>query len=280
VLAAMRAVLFALLLFLWGASSASAQQFDIVKFASATHGTEIRGHLFRPKGDGPFPAIVALHGCGGIFDSKGKMSSRHLDWALRFRDVGYAVLFPDSFGSRGHGSLCKVKPRPVKHAQRVGDARAAADWLAAQPFADPHRIALLGWSNGGTTLLRALAPDAAPAKTDFIAAIAFYPGCKYTLEKTDWKPRLKPLILIGAADDWTAPEPCRKLAERWGSPLVLYEGAYHGFDAPDTPVRVLTSRAYTTSGSGTVHAGTNPAARAAAITEVMRLLKEAFAFRN
>lgn len=276
----MRAVLFALLLAIWGAPAAFGQSFEIVKFASATDGTEINGHLLLPEGKGPFPAIVALHGCGGIFNSKGKISSRHLDWALRFRDAGYAVLFPDSFGSRGHGSLCKVKPRPVKHTQRVGDARAAADWLAEQTYVDPHRIALLGWSNGGTTLLRAMAPDAKPTKTEFVTAIAFYPGCTYTLDKSDWAPRLKPLILMGAADDWTAPEPCRKLADRWDARLVLYEGAYHGFDAPDSPVRVLTGRAYTTSGDTNAHAGTNLAARVASITEVMRTLKDAFARPN
>lgn len=276
----MRAVLFALFLTVAGVSAAGAQPFSTVKFASATDGAKIAGHLLRPEGQGRFPAVVALHGCGGVFGRNGRMSSRDLDWAKRLRDAGYVVLFPDSFGSRGHGSLCKVKPRPVKHSQRVGDARAAADWLAGQPFVDPRRIALLGWSNGGSTLLRAMAPDAAPSKTEFAAAIAFYPGCRYVLEKTAWMPRLKPLILMGAADDWTAPGPCRELAKRGRARLILYEGAYHGFDAPDRPVRVLTGRAYSSSGSGTVHAGTNRTARAAAIKEVMHHLARAFAPRN
>lgn len=273
----MRAVAFVLLLAVLGALPARAQSFDIATFPSAASDrTPITGYLLRPPGDGPFPAVVALHGCGGIFGGKGKMTSRHADWAVRLRDAGYVVLFPDSFGSRGHKSLCKVKPRPVKHTQRVGDARAAADWLAAQPFVQRSRIALLGWSNGGTTLLRALAPESSPSKTEFAAAIAFYPGCRTIEEKTAWTPRLKPLILMGAADDWTPPEPCRKLAERWGAPFVLYEGAYHNFDAPDMPVRVLTGRAFTARGDGIAHIGTNPAARAAAITQVMRALEAAF----
>lgn len=249
-----------------------------VAFTSYATGAEtITGYLFRPGGPAPFPAIVALHGCGGLFKRNDQnFSSRHADWAQRFRKAGYVVLFPDSFGSRGHKSLCKIKKRPVKHADRVGDARAAADWLAEQDFIDAGKVVLLGWSNGGSTVMRAVAPDAAPQKTDFKAAIAFYPSCRWALNKATWQPRIKPAIHIGAADDWTPPGPCRELAAKWNLRLVLYEGAYHGFDAPNSRVRVLTGRAYSSNGDGKVHVGTNHAARKAAIADVMNQLKAAF----
>jgi poly(3-hydroxybutyrate) depolymerase len=33
--------------------------------------TGLRGLLVKPEGSGPFPAVVALHGCGGLFDKQG-----------------------------------------------------------------------------------------------------------------------------------------------------------------------------------------------------------------
>ena len=38
---------------------------------------------------------------------------------------------------------------------------------------------------------------------------------------------------MGAADDWTPPEPCRILGARAGVRYIEYPGAYHDFDAPD-----------------------------------------------
>lgn len=244
----------------------------------ATDTREINGYLLRPQGRGPFPAVVALHGCGGLWKRRSKtLTSRHADWGQRLQKAGYAVLFPDSFGSRGHKSLCKIRKRPVKHAHRVGDIRGAADWLAAQPYIDENKIALLGWSNGGTSLLWSLAPDKAPETTEFRTAIGFYPGCRLVAKKTRWRPRIAPLLLMGAADDWTPSLPCKTLTERWGARLVLYKGAYHGFDAPNSKLRVLRNRAFSANGNGIVHVGTHRRARRAAISEVMAHLKSVFA---
>ena len=38
--------------------------------------TELRGLLVKPEGSGPFPAVVALHGCGGLFDKQGNLKPR------------------------------------------------------------------------------------------------------------------------------------------------------------------------------------------------------------
>jgi dienelactone hydrolase len=76
---------------------------------------------------------------------------------------------------------------------------------------------------------------------------------------------------MGAADDWTPPALCKALSEKWGSPITLYPGAYHGFDLPNMPVRIRKT------GAGRVHHGTNLAARRKAIVEVMSLLEKALA---
>ena len=272
----MRSLLFSLIFLVSGSTHLWSAPEKIVVSTYAGDVATIDAYLFRPAGSGPFPAVVALHGCGGIFNSSGRITPRHADWAERFLKAGYAVIFPDSFGSRGHKSLCKIKNRPVKHSHRVADLRGTADWLAGQALIDPKRIALLGWSNGGSTLMRAVSPDQAPLNTEFVTAIAFYPSCRWALNKAMSRPRIKPIIFIGAADDWTPPGPCKALAEKWDLRLVLYEGAYHGFDVPNSKVRVLKGRAYSASGDGTVHVGTNPQARLDAIKDVMAHLKDVF----
>ena len=59
---------------------------DLVSFpsldGSLTGGspTELRGLLIKPEGSGPFPAVVALHGCGGLFDKQGNLKARESAW--------------------------------------------------------------------------------------------------------------------------------------------------------------------------------------------------------
>src|SRR3954451_13984974 len=77
--------------------------------------TTITGYLYKPEGAGPFPAVVAMHGCDGAIDD-GKVRPLYGTWGERLAARGYLVLLPDAFGSRGHGSLCAIQPasaRPV-----------------------------------------------------------------------------------------------------------------------------------------------------------------------
>ncbi len=55
--------------------------------------------------------------------------------------------------------------------------------------------------------------------------------------------------------------------------LVIYPGAYHGFDAPNSKVRLRKGLGAVKSGEA--HVGTDPTARAAAIREVMATLAAA-----
>lgn len=249
-----------------------------VAFPSAnTASTPLVGYLYRPMGVGPFPAVVALHGCGGIFNRAGSVQRRNVDWAERLTAAGIAVLFPDSFNPRGVRQVCTLSQaeRPVYPFGRSFDANGAADWLAAQPFIDKSRLGLIGWSHGGSTVLWTVREGGAPNTVDFKTAIAFYPGCKVPSERPNWKPRLPLKILIGALDDWTPVEPCRDLSAKHSVPLIEYPDAYHGFDAPNSAVRILKGLGVTGTGKSEAHIGTNPAARDAAITEVLGTLKTA-----
>jgi dienelactone hydrolase len=239
--------------------------------------TMLTGVLYRPPGNGPFAAIVLMHGCGGLREKSGRIASRHADWAQRFHGLGYVVLHVDSFTPRGVQELCTVKNRPVNPGrERVRDAYGALVYLQSLPFVRADRVGLMGWSHGGSTVLSTVAQKASGRprtldKGDFRAAVAFYPGCRTSLQSKTWTTRIPLEILHGEKDDWTPIEACRALVERVrasGAPveLVTYPNAFHGFDTPNSPVRVRKDIATTPTGTATV--GTDPQARADAITRV------------
>lgn len=228
-------------------------------------GVTLQAEYARPSGPATAPGIVALHGCGGPW------AVRDGQWRDLFVQEGHPVLLPDSFGSRGLGSQCTHANRGVTPGrERRADTVAAAQWLAAQPGTPPGGLVVVGWSNGGSTVLAAAEQGVMPPGL-VRGFVAFYPGCRLFAERA-WAPGAPLLIVMGADDDWTPAAPCRTLAERFPDriKLVLFPGAYHDFDAPDRPVRERTGLAYTANGNGVAHAGTNPAAR----EEALRLVPD------
>jgi dienelactone hydrolase len=198
---------------------------------------------FRPRGPGPFPAIVLLHGCSGMYTPSGFVTNSYRHWAELLSEEGYVALLVDSFGPRGHRSICELQKRPILESrERVEDAYAAAQWLNRQSHIAVDSIGLLGWSNGGSGTLYSMRP-ASRLEPGFRAGVAFYPGCRtLSLAKTSYRPYSPLLILSGEADDWTPAEPCRQLAgiaQNEGAPveIVTYPGAHHAFDRIGLPVR-------------------------------------------
>ena len=252
--------------------------FEPVTFAShAADAVTVTAYLKRPEGSARSPAIVAPHGCNGLFTARGALTRRDIDWVQRFNALGIAVLLVDSFNPRGFREVCRLKAneRSVRPFDRARDAAAAVAWLAVNPAIDKNRIALIGWSHGGSTVLWGADKRLAFAGAEIKAAIAFYPGCRVQAESERWAPRLPLTILIGDADDWTPPETCRALAAKHSSiRLIEYPGAVHGFDAPNTPPTLLTGLGLPKNGTAKI--GTDPKARAAAIEEVGRILAEVF----
>src|SRR5215470_11550369 len=62
--------------------------------------------------------------------------------------------------------------------ERVVDANASRRWLGQQPDIRADHISLLGWSNGGSSVLWTIRPQHKPDdKPDFRSAVALYPGC-------------------------------------------------------------------------------------------------------
>ncbi|MEW6332900.1 MAG: dienelactone hydrolase family protein, partial [Thermodesulfobacteriota bacterium] len=121
----------------------------------------IQALLFRPEGADfrRLPAVVALHGCGGMYSTvkskRDTLSIRHQMMADLLVSEGYAVLFPDSFRSRGFEEICTVenKKRTLRQQHRRLDAQGALAWLQRRHDVLPERVAVLGWSHGASTVL-------------------------------------------------------------------------------------------------------------------------------
>lgn len=212
-----------------------------VEFPEAPRPGSVYHSLQKPDGDGPFPAVVLLHTCGGL-------QQHVLEWAQRLRAHGYVALVLDSFTPRGAKVVCgnwRVSLDEV-----VADAFAARAHLQTRPFVDGRRIGVMGFSYGAMATLRLASTSyrgsAHRRAARFGAAVALYPYC------TDSRPALPPdvrdrlnnlyddvdtplLILVAGADDQAPPANCTEKATalgRAGRPVSfkLYPGAPHAFD--------------------------------------------------
>jgi dienelactone hydrolase len=223
--------------------------------------------LYKPDGDGPFPTVIALHGCGGLAGKSQPIQPRYADWAEHLLKTGHAVLLPDSYGSRELGPQCRAKDRrAVARNERVADIQASRHWLAGQSWVLRDRISLLGWGNGANGLLWAVRPQLASDRSepDFRAAVAFYPDCRVS-SKLGWSARVPTLLLIGGDDDISSPAACRQMIDgaRGRSALariVVYPGAYQDFDRANAAVHLAGGSDPDVPERG--HLGSDPAARA------------------
>ncbi len=229
--------------------------------------------LFEPQGGAlSRGAVVALHGCGGLYNAKGELTARHRSGAEQLVALGFIVLMPDSFGSRGAREICTTPytKRSINIALRRVDAFAALNYLAGRSDVDAARIALLGWSNGATTTLASIdrlfrQPGQHPIKASFSRAIAFYPGCGEALQQR-LTPAVPVLLLLGAEDNWTPARLCEQWAESLrGSEqphieIEIFAGAHHGFDDPGSRLVRRTDVATSPTGAGVIIGG-HPEAR-------------------
>lgn len=265
------------------------------------------GHWFAPQ-NAPTPgpirsdndrkgAVLLLHGCGGPYNLRGELSIRMREYTALLQARGLAVLVTDSFTGRNEKELCtqRIGQRRIDQSHRRGDAWAALQWLAAQPGIDPDRIAVIGWSHGGSTVLSAL--DLRQAQWPRVgvvpaAAVAFYPGCSEALRQHA-QPASPLLLMMGDADDWTPARPC----EQWAQPFIpapgsmakeqnaiaqvelkIYPGAFHNFDGT-APVRVRADVPNGLRPGAGVTTGGDPAARADAHQRLLDFLERTAVIR-
>lgn len=192
--------------------------------ASAPASEALKSYLFKPEGTGPFPAVVLLHGCGGL-------GSRYSNIAGQLTAKGYIVLAVDSFATRGIVQACdNTMP------DRRADALGALVFLSKLPNVAADRIAIVGYSQGGIVGLQVASMQPQdifdiPPSLHYRAAVDFYPLCRMSSDTFT----VPSLILIGSVDDWSPAKDCERLVARHKGAtvkLVIYPGAAHGFDNP------------------------------------------------
>jgi dienelactone hydrolase len=193
--------------------------------------------IYQPAGVGPFPFVVLLHGCAGL-NYEASWTKWVRPWADLFHGHGIGTAVVDSFKPRGVDQVC-TRNVAMWAVRRADDAYSARAWLAEQPYVDAKRIAVMGMSNDGRTVLAALR-TARQHPERFVAGVALYPGCQSDVTSNFYAPLL---VLIGNADTVTPAHFCdqMKAAQPASAPelrLVVYPRGPHTFDMrlPDRTV--------------------------------------------
>lgn len=214
---------------------------DLIKGNASGETVNITGHLFLPPGSGKVPAVVLMHGSGGIYPAM-------LDfWPKRFNAEGIAVIAIDSFGPRGVQSTASDQSK-VPFAADLADAFAALKIMATHPRINSQRIAIMGFSRGGATAWRSgieriIASQNLSQGIRFAAHVPMYSGGCVGSLRIAVKPGVftkAPMLWVhGDSDDYCPAEACQDystLISKAGTPVefVLIKGAHHKFDYDET----------------------------------------------
>ena len=184
--------------------------------------------------DGRFPAVILMHGSGGI------SQQREHAWAQRLNDWGIAAFVLDSFMGRGLKPPNYADKSFLHVVAHVLDAYLSLQLLATHPRIDGTRIAVMGFSKGGQTSLDAIfepfrtAALGSESPHRFAAYVPFHSYCNFR-HVSKALATAPMLMLLAGRDEMTEPKPCQNAAawlQERGVPvkLVLYPDAHHGFD--------------------------------------------------
>jgi dienelactone hydrolase len=246
--------IFALVLSLSGAGTLLAQDAPVhekVSFAAATvvdGGVTVNGELRIPAVSGAkLPAVVVIHGSGGLQDGVG---TRYVE---ALNQAGIATLELDLFPRAG---------RPATPRFNFPHTYGSLIYLAKHPRIDPARIGVMGFSWGGVLSLISATEELTRAYTGgayrFAAHLPVYPVCWPQSAILQGKNRGlnasvyqamtgSPVhILAGAIDDFDDdPDACPKFIQalpasvRSYVTVTVYPDVGHGFDVPKSEERTF-----------------------------------------
>jgi dienelactone hydrolase len=202
------------------------------------------GTLFsarRAPGAAAPPAVILLHGSGGV------LWPRERTYGRQFAAMGITALAVDAFAARrDRGTSFTERLLNITESMMLADAYAGFRFLVAEGEADPHRVALIGFSYGAMATMYALNEGAArafaPGGERFVAHASFYGPCiaRFEEPRTTGAPLL---MLYGTEDELIDPARCAATAEAFrqgGSEVevIAYTGAAHQWDGGWGPVRI------------------------------------------
>jgi dienelactone hydrolase len=180
----------------------------------------IKSYIYKPAGNGPYPAVIVLHGCGG--------PDQHTEeWGKRLASWGYVAIVPDSFGSRGFGAICTDTAK-VGIKVRVHDVIGAAKYLNTLPYVQHMNIGVVSFSHGSQIMMYGVQNFGHLYEFGIKAEVAYYPRCEKDLTHTV----IKTPVLMGENDDWTPANLCHAMVQANPTTMtgVFYPDSYHDFD--------------------------------------------------
>lgn len=107
-------------------------------------GLRLRGLLYRPAGETPFPTVILLHG--------GPEAEERPAFSILIQSLvaaGFVVFAPNVRGSTGYGARFTALDDRDRRESSFPDVRATVEYLVAQGIAAPGHIGVHGWSYGG-----------------------------------------------------------------------------------------------------------------------------------
>jgi dipeptidyl-peptidase-4 len=152
----------------------------------AADGQILHTKLIRPAGPGPFPVLVQVYnGPGAGRQVTEQWSGRDSLLHQYLASKGWAVFSIDGRGSPDRGKAFEDGIYRAMGTVEVADQLVGLNWLKQQSFVDPKKIAVYGWSYGGTMTLKLLA--AAPGA--FAAGVSGAPVTRWELYDTHYTER-------------------------------------------------------------------------------------------
>jgi dienelactone hydrolase len=128
-------------------------------------GLRIQAYLYKPEGDGPFPAVIYNHGSRSGRERQ-SVPFEHIGRLLT--GAGYVALVSERRGyGRSDGitwpeDVGKNRSRVVVRLdQETDDVLAAVDFLRTQAFVDAKHLGVMGWSFGGIVTMFAVSRSSA-----------------------------------------------------------------------------------------------------------------------
>ncbi|AXE66205.1 peptidase S9 [Hyphomonas sp. CACIAM 19H1] len=115
-------------------------------------GMDIPAFIYRPKGEGPHPVIISIHG-GPEGQSRPGFASSYQYWA---NELGIAVVVPNVRGSSGYGKTYVSLDNGLNRKKSVEDIGALLDWIEAQPDLNSDKVIVHGGSYGGYMVLASM----------------------------------------------------------------------------------------------------------------------------
>lgn len=142
----------------------------------APDGLTIEGWLLKPKGDGPYPLVLSVHG-GPVLQARPAWLGRNGAPLAMLLKRGYAILMPNPRGSTGWGSDFARRVFNDIGGLETADNLSGVDHLVATGIADPQRLAVMGGSHGGFMTSWLITQD-----TRFAAAVSIAPITNWVSE--------------------------------------------------------------------------------------------------